>query len=151
MSDRRWQGAWRWPKRRFGYSDLGRPHIPPQPAFVQMVDRDTGLRWTLKINAAADHLVIDDADLPGRFRNHTHLYDAFLGPLVLRSDGVTIRMLVRAGRPAYEQVETAPGDDYTRNPLVRGRRDFLRTWLHFTIPASYVREGDRIAMDSFSA
>ena len=104
---------------------------------------------------ATDRLTFDDTAIGPIFRNHVHVYGAFEGPTIERTVGpetIRLRLFVRDGHPGYEQ-ELAPDPQvgYTRIPRPLGRRSFLHTWLKMVIPSAYVREGDRIAMDSETA
>lgn len=119
-----------WPRseRVGGYHNMGRPQVPPLPAFVVMEDRVTGTQYVLGLTGDSPTLALDvSATLPAeRLRRD---FGPMEGPY-LRGN---IRLYISSGTLTAEVVYPSPG---IWGPRVFARRANERTLLEITANAA---------------
>lgn len=119
----------KWPSadRVLGYWNLGRPQVPPLPAFIVMMDRTTGTEYVLTMTGDSPSLALDvSATLPAeRLRRDFGPMD---GPYL---NGNT-RLYVDSGTLLAEVLYPSPG---IWQPRVFARRANERTLLEITADA----------------
>lgn len=125
----------------YGYTDLGKPRVPPLPQRIILTDRADGTRWLLTFNLTPStsdgygHISITDT-IPRSFDQDYFEYGAYDGPYVPGSGGGA-RLLVRSGRLGFDDGPIPQGisDDnqgriFARVGLQRGFREIIipSTW-----------------------
>lgn len=120
----------KWPsaERVRGYWNLGRPQVPPLPAFIVMVDRTTGTEYVLTLSGTSPSLSLNiSATLPAeRLRSNFGPMD---GPY-LRGN---VRLYVDGGVLLSEVLFPRPG---IWGPRVFARRLNERVLLEITADAA---------------
>jgi len=117
-----------WPKseRVRGYWNLGRPAVPPLPAFVVMTDRVTGTLYVLTYTGASPSLALSvSATIPARNRT---VYGPMEGPYL----NGNVRLYVSSGSLLSEVLYPSPG---SWGPRVFARLNNQRVLLEITASA----------------
>lgn len=120
--------AWPSVKKWGGYWNMGRPQVPPLPAFIVMTDRVTGTEYVLTLSGTSPALALSvSSTLPAeRLRASYGPYD---GPYL----NGEIRLYISNGALASEVPWPKPGN---WNARVFARRSNERTLLEITSDAS---------------
>jgi len=115
----------------WGYTDLGNPLLVRFQATFGLTDRADGTVYYLKVQDSPDQRLMLDTEKHMQGKVIAHVYSAFGGPQLPRSN---VRLLVRSGRLGYEVVSDDPPAEYA--PVRPHDKTTLRINYELILPSS---------------
>lgn len=109
-----------------GYTDMGRPRVPPLPQNIVMTDRFNGQQYFLTHTGSAGFLVLELSTNMPRL-SETTIYGPYAGPYY----GGYIRLYVQNATLLTERI--GPEEYPVQNPLILTRRGNERRFIQITV------------------